>query len=689
MVKENKVQETNVDLQHKIYKIYDHLYASSSIKTPSGICNEVGKILHTGLYLEEVRELVPAFKFSRSEINRLLQGKGTFCTTVALDVRKAFQEMNSKWKYYGNNVKIEINNFDLCYTCAQLNNVVLSDREKDVFGDALEIFRCQWAKRKGGQFFTDQRVTKLAMSLLEFDPRNGDDLIDICAGTGGFLLAGLNRIRELLENDKTVKTVEAELANYASKSLLGQEIDKEITEISNATLSARLGNYGKDLVRNSDSLNSNSFKEKTSIIKFNNHLCAASNPPFGTKITIKNPDILKEYELATRTDIISRKSKGNLLTPTAPDILLLERNIQLLIKGKGKLAIVLPYQLLSGPKTLFVRKWLLRNTQLIAVIDLPPETFQPHTGTKTSLIIVKRRSKPLTNLDKVQNYNIFMSSPRWIGHDRRGNPVYKKSPEGKTTNEILTDFPELNRAWSVFRKGKKPNSIHDASFTVKFSEIINDPLLRINSLFHKPEGEATKKLHLKMKTNNWGIVKLNDVVKRIFCPGRFKRNYVDYFSGAVPFLGGSNITEYIVRKDKWLSPTDPKLKELRVKSGWILITRSGTTGIVSSVPKAWDGYALSEHIIRIVPEAKKLNPSYLFAFLQSRFSKEQLARGVFGSVIDEITPEHIGSLKIPLPPDKKMFFEIKTMIKKSEDARQKGIENLNEAIEKINDLLSV
>ena len=44
------------------------------------------------------------------------------------------------------------------------------------------------AKRLGGQFFTDQRVTRLAVDLLEYDPAK-HDFVDICSGTGGFLIA--------------------------------------------------------------------------------------------------------------------------------------------------------------------------------------------------------------------------------------------------------------------------------------------------------------------------------------------------------------------------------------------------------------------------------------------------------------------------------------------------------------------
>ena len=54
---------------------------------------------------------------------------------------------------------------------------------------------------------------------------------------------------------------------------------------------------------------------------------------------------------------------------------------------------------------------------------------------------------------------------------------------------------------------------------------------------------------------------------------------------------------------------------------------------------------MSEHVIRIVPDLNKLDPNYLLAALRTENVQQQLARGVFGSVIDEITPEFVMDLK--------------------------------------------
>jgi type I restriction-modification system DNA methylase subunit len=78
--------------------------------------------------------------------------------------------MNTKWRLYSAKEVVNLGDFDIAFVCSALSDV-LCPIARDVFGDALEIFRSQWTKTHGGQFFTDQRVTRLAMTLLEFDPR--------------------------------------------------------------------------------------------------------------------------------------------------------------------------------------------------------------------------------------------------------------------------------------------------------------------------------------------------------------------------------------------------------------------------------------------------------------------------------------------------------------------------------------
>ena len=289
---------TNIDLKQKVNNIYNHLYANSLHSTPQGISFEVGKILHVGLFLEELDKTKPAFSFSVTDIKSLLLRKEDY-SNFSETLKRNFLLMNEKWNFYESNEYIKLNDFDLTYTCLQLNNIQFSDPKKDVIGDIIETIRSQWAKEIGGQFFTNSFVTRLSMSMLDFDPRKGDDLVDICAGTGGFLLAGLNYIKELLDRDNGNKNIEKEIISLARESLFGQEIDPSVCNYANLTLNSRLGKSEIPFVNNGNSLEPEIFNEsKPYGIKENKHLCIATNPPFGTKITIKDNNILRHFDLA-------------------------------------------------------------------------------------------------------------------------------------------------------------------------------------------------------------------------------------------------------------------------------------------------------------------------------------------------------------------------------------------------------
>lgn len=674
-----------LDLDQRIRRLYDHLYANASRRTPAAIAQEVGKVLHAAQYAEEVLGRVPAFQFTKSEIRAMTRGSGELVIPVASEIRSAFKEMNEEWRIYDSTVSIEFADSDLAFVAAQLSDVVVSDRKRDVFGDAVEIFRSQWAKREGGMFFTDQRVTHIAMELLQFDPRTGDDLVDISAGTGGFLSAGLNRIRYLLERDEPGPDVEAKAVELAATCLKGQEIDDDVARVANATLASRTGRVSHQFVGVGDSISPQSFDTKSNgCIREGVHLCAASNPPFGTKTTIKDDGTLRHYELARLTSRGRTEAITNDTYSRPPDILLLERNVRLLAPGRGRLAIVLPYQILSGPQTQFVRDWLLRNLELEAVIDLPPETFQPHTGTKTSLVVGRRREHPIEQPSR-DGQKVFMAIPRWIGHDRRGNPVYERGVDGRTTGRILSDFDRVEAAFQAFLAGEDPSEVYDLTFAVDEAQIADDEHLRINAAFYRPSAHT---MRVSPRSRTWRTVRVEDVVKRIFYPGRFKRHYVDHEDGAVPFFGGSNITELIISTSKWLASDDPRLEELRVQAGWVLVTRSGSTGIVSSVPPAWDGVAMSEHVIRIEPDNKKLPGEYLQCFLRTPQGQEMLARNIFGSVIDEISPEMIGGLEIPVPKNADELQQIVKEIRAAERARNKAIEGIHGAVDRLASKLS-
>ena len=199
-------------------------------------------------------------------------------------------------------------------------------------------------------------------------------------------------------------------------------------------------------------------------------------------------------------------------------------------------------------------------------------------------------------------------------------------------------------------------------------------------MFFKQRDKAASISKVEGLTKDWNVIKLGSVVKKIFYPGRFKRNYVDKYDGAIPFLGGSNITELKIATEKWIRHDDPNLNHLRVEAGWVLVTRSGSTGIISMVPPAWDGFAMSEHVIRIIPDKSKMSADYIYAFLKSKLGQLELSKGIFGSVIEEISPEGIAEINLLVPVKKDIFMKIDSGIKASQKSRDQAIRGDSETI---------
>ena len=162
----------------------------------------------------------------------------------------------------------------------------------------------------------------------------------------------------------------------------------------------------------------------------------ATNPPFGSKLPIKDSDTLSQYDLGH----VWRKVDGvweateYLQSSQPPEILFIERCWQFL-KPSGRMAIVLPDAILGAPGLEYVRQWIMTHCRLVASIDLHPDTFQPGNGTQTSVMILQRKSEEDTEREaiqrKLQDYEIFMAQVMAMGHDKRGNLTYKRNEDGE------------------------------------------------------------------------------------------------------------------------------------------------------------------------------------------------------------------------------------------------------------------
>jgi type I restriction enzyme M protein len=104
-----------------------------------------------------------------------------------------------------------------------------------------------------------------------------------------------------------------------------------------------------------------------------------TNPPFAG--TVKERDILRLYKLAEKN--------GRLVDKIGRHILFLERSLQFLKPG-GRMAIVLPQGLLNNTSAEYIRRFIIDEARILAVVGLHVNTFKPHTGTKTSVLFLRK-----------------------------------------------------------------------------------------------------------------------------------------------------------------------------------------------------------------------------------------------------------------------------------------------------------
>lgn len=142
--------------------------------------------------------------------------------------------------------------------------------------------------------------------------------------------------------------------------------------------------------------------------------------------------------------------------------------------------------------------------------------------------------------------------------------------------------------------------------------------------------------------------RLSTITTRIFHAGREARLWVDDAAHGVPFMGSSDIRVADFSALPLIAKRQIKRNPLfTLGSGWTLITRSGTIGRMAYSRPDMEGMACSEHVLRVVPDAKRIPPGYLYAFLSCRYGVPLVVAGTYGAIIQHIEPEHIAELPVP------------------------------------------
>ncbi len=308
--------------------------------------------------------------------------------------------------------------------------------EGDTKGDLYEYLLSKLSTAGvAGQFRTPRHIIQAMVQIA--DPQPTEKVCDPACGTGGFLTASVDHLRKVFTSPE-LKYQETDDAGepvfddrkqpvyvYAGdlltpyrehmNSRMFHGFDFDATMLRIAAMNMLLHNIESPCIQYHDSLSAQS----DVFSRFENTFdVVLANPPF--KGSIDGENVHKGLTAVVKT------KKTELLF-----LVLMEQILRL----GGRCAVIVPDGVLFGSSTAHqtVRRRLLENNQMEAVISLPSGVFKPYAGVSTAILVFTKGS---------QTENVFFYKVEADGY----------SLDDKRTPLPESDLPDLLERWAEWKK---------------------------------------------------------------------------------------------------------------------------------------------------------------------------------------------------------------------------------------------
>lgn len=447
---------------------HNHIYVNDGLQKQPAFF-ELLKVIFCKI--EDERNITKPLQFYATSDERSNQDGQL---TVKKRISDIFERVKKKYgKIFDVNDEIKLKPRSLAYIVSELQRYSLLNTNIDIKGKAYEEIVGANLRGDRGEFFTPRNVMKMVVEMI--NPQIDEKVLDSSCGTGGFLVMAMTYVIHQLESQFSkeiglpknkwtsdyITAFQNRISEMASTNFFGFDINPDLVKATKMNMVMNNDGSGNILQENSllpphewtDEFKTrlaDALGIKKSEIRNHNTIAffdvIVTNPPFGSKIPIKDKSILEQFELAhiweNDKSTNTWKMTERFQSSVPPEILFIERCTQLLVPG-GRMGIVLPDSILGAPGLGYIREWLIKNHKIIASVDLHADTFQPRNGTQTSVLFLQKKTQEQKDKEEksgtMSDYNIFMAMIEKIGHDKRGNPIFKHDKEG---NEILV--PDTN-----------------------------------------------------------------------------------------------------------------------------------------------------------------------------------------------------------------------------------------------------
>ena len=348
-------------------------------------------------------------------------------------------------------------------------------------------------KADKGQFFTPIPIVNAIVKML--NPQKNETFCDPACGIADFLAMSFRHMhREEIQSKAFYENAE----NFSG-------FDLEASNLKLAELNLVLNGDGGAVLQQMDSLaqkyldNGNVLEEGKFITQNftsdwenrndvtknpKKYKIIATNPPFGKGRDLKTgksgkwdlpKDTIHLYE--TWEAKSTQDKKGKIKLPGSMDmgVLFLENAYKILEDG-GRMGIVLSNSIASIKEWENIRKWLIERMRIVALFDLPANTFG-ESGVSTTIIIAykpKQNEKHLLG----QDYEVFIREIENLGYEvKTKKKVVHFQPQFvideetfEKTSKKLEDFSQMQKDFSEFIKRQEEEikkAFHSDSLTDK------------------------------------------------------------------------------------------------------------------------------------------------------------------------------------------------------------------------------
>jgi type I restriction enzyme M protein len=299
---------------------------------------------------------------------------------------------------------------------------------RDTNGDLYEYMLSKIATAgTNGQFRTPRHIIKLMVDMTA--PQPDDEICDPACGTAGFLVAASEYIRE---QHRAALTDATQRKHFHKSMFHGYDFDNVMLRIG--SMNMLLHGIESPDIRYRDSLSEGASEdtEKYTLI--------LANPPFAGSLDYESTS--KDLQRVVKT----RKT----------ELLFLALFLKLLKPG-GRAAVIVPDGVLFGSSKAHkdLRRILVEDQKLDAVVKLPSGVFRPYAGVSTAILFFTKTNSGGT--EEVWFYDVRADG---YSLDDKRNPVE------------ADDLPDVLERWASRKSTERDRSRTEQSFCVPKADIL-------------------------------------------------------------------------------------------------------------------------------------------------------------------------------------------------------------------------